>query len=147
MIRFLTLGFTVFAMAIGLSSTQAKARVACAFEIDIPGQLPEARIVYTLECLVVELHRVRQENARLKQRLEAAEALLTELPGEFSNIDGVITEDPDRAIGTAKFGLSARSTGGASALPIDERALFEICGASGGCAVSIAFRQIGLFND
>lgn len=141
------LACTICALALGLSAHQASARVACAFEIDIPGQLPESRIVYTLECLVIELHTLRQENAALKQRLEEAEALLTELPGEFSNIDGVVTEDPERAIGTARFLLNARASGGPNALPIDERALFEVCGASGGCAVSVAFRQIGLFND
>ena len=126
---------------------EASARVACDFEVEGAASLPDAVIVRTLRCLVIELNRVRRENTDLRTRLEEVEGLLTELPAEFSNINGEVTEDPERAIGTATFLLSARSTGGANALPIDERALFEVCGASGGCAVSLAFRQIGLFND
>ena len=42
--------------------------------------------------------------------------------------------------------LSARTTGGANALPIDQSVLEEMCSRTGGCAVSIAFRQLGLFD-
>ncbi len=117
----------------------------CQFQVET-SVMPEAQRVRILRCLVNELARVRRENAELKRRMSVIEALLVELPAEYANVDGVITEEEGRAIGRASFLLSARSTGGASALPVDQRVIAEVCGKSGGCAVSVTFRQIGLFN-
>ncbi len=135
----------VFCLTV-LSSVPAAA-VNCDFKVEGAAALPDAVVVRTLRCLVVEINRVRQENAALKRRLDVVEGLLTELPAAYLNVNGEITEEPGRAIGTATFVLSARSTGGPNFLPVEQPVLEEVCGASGGCAVSIAFRQIGLFND
>lgn len=117
----------------------------CQFRVET-SVMPEAQRVRILRCLVNELARVRRENAELKRRMSEIEALLVELPAEYANVDGVVSHAEGRAIGRASFLLSARSTGGASALPLDQRVLAEVCGKSGGCAVSVVFRQISLFN-
>ena len=132
---FLTLSF-------GASPAMAQ---ACNFKVDT-AVMSERLRVDILRCLVNELAAVRRENDLLKRRLRDIEALMTELPAAYSNEDGVVTEVPGRAIGRASFVLSARSTGGANAMPVDQRVLDEVCGRSGGCAVSIAFRQISLFD-
>ncbi len=119
----------------------------CNFRVEGIRALPDAVVLRTLRCLVIELDRVQRENAALKRRLGEIESLLNELPAAFSNVDGVITEVPGRAIGTATFVLNARATGGANALPVTQRVLDEVCGTKGGCALSLVFRQIGLFND
>lgn len=101
----------------------------------------------TLRCLVNRLDRVQRENADLRKRLSEVEALLGELPSTFANIDGVITREEGRAIGRASFILSARSTGGANALPLDQDVLEELCARDGGCALSVGFRSISLFGN
>ena len=142
------LGLAVLIVSLGHPSPGvAQERLACDFKVEGVAALPDAVVLRTLRCLVVELNRVRRENAELRQRLGDVDGLLTELPAAFVNDNGQVTEEVGRAIGTATFRLSARSTGGPNTLPVDQRVLEEVCGASGGCAVSVAFRQIGLFND
>lgn len=119
----------------------------CDFRVKSITGLEDATTLGVLRCLVTQLDRLQRENAALKRRVAEIEGLLGQLPAAYSNIDGVITQEQGRKIGKASFVLSARSTGGANALPVDQAVLEEVCGAKGGCAVSVAFRQIGLFND
>ena len=133
-------------LLIGTGATAAQAD-DCDFRVQGVLPLPDAVVLRTMRCLVAELARVKRENAELRRRLSAVENLLTELPAPYSSVDGVVTETPGRAIGTASFLLSARTTGGANALQLDQRVLDEVCGTKGGCAVMLAFRQTGLTND
>ncbi|MEO0918108.1 MAG: hypothetical protein AAFY31_14150 [Pseudomonadota bacterium] len=119
----------------------------CKFDIHSTVGLPDTVVLRTLRCLVSELDRVKRENAKLKRRLQDIEGQVQAVPAPFSNIDGTVTEDPERAVGTATFIVSARSTGGASSLPIDQRALADLCGVKGGCSLSITFRQLSLFDE
>jgi hypothetical protein len=118
----------------------------CNFRMQGLVGLDEATVLRTLRCLVTELDKLQRENAALKKRLAEVEGVIKELPAPYSNVEGKVTEEPGRAIGKASFTISARSSGGASALPIEQRVLEEVCGKSGGCSVSVAFRQISLFD-
>lgn len=120
---------------------------SCSFETRGAAALDDFDVLRTLRCLVNAVDRLESENAALKRRLEEVESVMTELPAEYSNIDGEVTREDGRAVGTARFLLSARSTGGANALPIDQAVLEEVCSASGGCSVSLEFRELSLFDS
>lgn len=119
---------------------------ACDFQVDAITPLPDRVVLRVLRCLVRELDTVRRENAALRRDISELRALMAQLPADYANSDGVVTEEPGRAIGRASFVLSARMTGGASVMPVEQRVLEEVCGRSGGCSVTLAFRQISLLD-
>lgn len=131
----------LLAVAPGAATAQA-----CNFEVDSFTALPDRVVLGVLRCLVRELDNVRRENAALRRDIEELKALMTQLPANYSNVDGVVTEEVGRAIGRASFVLTARTTGGASVMPLEQRVLDEVCGKSGGCSVTLAFRKISLFD-
>lgn len=118
----------------------------CDFEVGFHG-IDDRAILQTFRCLNTEILRLKRDRARLERRLAEFERLTEEIPAEFINLDGEITEDPGRPIRRARFRLTPPSTGRAGALPIDQRVLEELCGASGGCLLSLTFREFGLRSD
>ncbi len=125
---------------------QASTASNCNFQIRGAAALDDFDVLRTLRCLVRELDKLQRENAALKRRLDEIESKMTELPAAYSNVDGEVTREEGRAIGRASFVLSARSTGGANAMAIDQAVLEEVCGRRGGCAVTLGFRQLSLFD-
>jgi hypothetical protein len=99
-----------------------------------------------LRCLNNRITDLHKTNNQLQRRIAKLEAVAGNLPTAWSNEDGVITEEPGRPIGNASFLLSARSTGGANSLAIEQRVLEEVCGTSGGCTLTIAMNQLSLFD-
>ena len=110
------------------------------------GGISDLEMLQVLRCLNNEVVKLRRDQTRLEQRLQEYDRLLSQMPAEYSNADGQVTEEPGRAIGRASFVLTARATGSASALQIEQRVLEEVCGKSGGCALSLTFRQFSMFD-
>ena len=109
-------------------------------------EVDQAGIRKNIACLNDSINALIRENTRLKKRVKALENLVGALPAPWSNVDGVITADPDRPIGSATFLLSSRSTGGASALAIDQEVMEGLCNTGGGCTLVVSFKQLSLFN-
>ena len=99
-----------------------------------------------MRCLISSVNALIRENKRLKARITTLEGLVGELPAPWSNVDGVITQDSDRPIGSATLLLSSRSTGGASALAIDQDVMEGLCDKSGGCTLVVSYKQVSVFN-
>ncbi len=123
------------------------ARADCKLEVTPPGDFSARQMLNFSRCINRELNRLRRENAKLEERIAELELIAAQMPAAYSNIDGVVEEEPGRAIGRASFVVSARVSGGSSSLPIDQRVLTEVCGESGGCQLSLVFRQFRLFED
>ena len=137
----------LFACCLTCFSPQALSAATCDFRTRGIAVLDDFDIARTLRCLVIELDKVKRENAALKRQLDKIADVLTEIPADFSNVDAVVSRVEGRAVGRASFVLSARSTGGPNALPIDQAVLEEVCGRNGGCAVLLGFRRSGLFDN
>lgn len=117
----------------------------CTFDLNRL-QIDASEIYKSLRCLVTSVNRLERENARLKNRVAALENVARQIPVPWANIDGVITQTPDRPIASASFLLTSRSTGGANALAIDQQVLEELCDKIGGCTLTIALKAFGLFE-
>lgn len=116
----------------------------CDYEVGF--YVDDVELLRTLRCLNTEIERLKRNQAVLDRKLKSFERLMAELPTDYANRDGVVTEEPGRPIGRASFLLTARATGSASVLPIEQRVLEEVCGKAGGCTLSITFRQFSIFD-
>lgn len=121
------------------------AEAQCPFDVNYGG-IGDDQIIKTFRCLNAEIARLKRDQARLEARVKEFDRLMTQLPAEYVNADGKVTEEPGRAIGRASIKLTARATGSASVLPVDQRVLEEVCGKAGGCSLSVIFRQFSLFD-
>ncbi|MEO9826569.1 MAG: hypothetical protein ABJF50_19375 [Paracoccaceae bacterium] len=126
------------------TATPASAR-DCSFDLNRL-QIDASEIYKSLRCLVTAVNRLERENARLKTRVAALEDVARQIPVPWANIDGVISQTPDRPIEAASFLLTSRSTGGANALEIDQDVLEELCDKIGGCTMTIALKAFNLFE-
>jgi hypothetical protein len=140
----LTSGLLVF-VSLALLAAPRAAGAQCAIGLNLGG-IRDTEVIETLRCMNSEIARLKRDQARLEQRLKELERLETRFPEDYANVDGKVTEEPGRAIGRASFVLTARSTGSASVLPVEQRVLEEVCGKSGGCSLSVIFRQFSLFD-
>ena len=136
----------LFACCLTCFSPQALSAATCDFRTRGLAVLDDFDIARTLRCLVIELDKLKRENAALRRRLDQMDDILVEVPADYSNVDGIVSREEGRAIGRASFVLSARSTGGPNALPVDQTVLEEVCGRNGGCSVLLGFRRTSLFD-
>ena len=135
------------ALLLGGFGTQSGAQVRnCQLELTSQHYSDGEAMQGFLRCLNNRITDLHKANNQLKRRIAKLEAVAGELPTAWSNENGVIKEEPGRPIGSADFLLTARTTGGASSLAIEQRVLEELCSASGGCSVTIAKNQLSLFN-
>ncbi|MEM9426547.1 MAG: hypothetical protein AAGA06_07575 [Pseudomonadota bacterium] len=139
----------IFALGLVLSSV-AFSTPAAASDCTLRNRhllIDEGALFRFLRCLTGEVNALRRENQALKRRVAALEEIAGEVPATFSNFDGQITRVEGRVIARASFVLSARSTGGPSALPLDQDVVETLCARDGGCSVTVGFRQMSLFGN
>ncbi len=123
------------------------AQAACSLELGPSGYIYERGLQDFVRCMNREMTALRRENARLRQRMDTLEAIAAEIPADYRNVDGKIEAVPGRAIGRASFTLNARLTGGAAALALDQHVLEALCGKSGGCLMTLGFRETGILGN
>ena len=137
----------VFVLFLTLWGTAADAQVrTCRLEINSQYDSDSQVMQKFLRCLNSRISDLQNANKRLQRRIAALEGLVGELPAPWSNVNGVITQEPDRPIGSATFLLSSRSTGGANALAIDQDVMEGLCDQSGGCTLVVTYKQLSVFN-
>lgn len=137
------------ALTLGLAGLFASSAPAVARDCSIDlnrFHMDVSEIYKGLRCLVSSVNDLQRENARLKNRVATLEGVASQIPVPWSNIDGVITQAPDRPIARASFLLTSRSTGGANALPIDQAVVEELCDKIGGCTLTIGWKEKKLFE-
>lgn len=127
-----------------VSAAPAQAR-DCTFDLNRL-QIDASEIYKSLRCLVTSVNRLERENERLKNRVAVLEEGARQIPVPWANLDGVISQTPNRPIASAAFRLTSRSTGGANALAIDQDVLEELCDKIGGCTLTISLKAFELFE-
>ncbi|MCP5074539.1 MAG: hypothetical protein GY947_14780 [Rhodobacteraceae bacterium] len=95
-----------------------------------------------MKCLLNEIKDLKKRQKELEQIVPEYERLIAELPAPYLNDNRTITVEPGRRIGSAKFILDARLTGGVSSLPVEQSVLEQLCAAQQ-CRLSLIFRMIG----
>lgn len=121
-------------------SAPASARECPSVPANRSGEVP--REFYL--CLLAEIRDLQREQQRFRRTIAEFERALGEMPVDYRNEDGNVTVEPDRRIGKAILVLSARLTGGASSLEVDQAVLEELCSSRGGCEISIFFQAFGV---
>lgn len=91
-----------------------------------------------------EINDLKREQKRFRRVTAEFERVIGEIPVDYLNEDGKVTVEPNRRIGKAIFMLSARLTGGANSLKVDQEILEELCSRHGRCEISIFFQAIDI---
>ena len=107
---------------------------------------PAEVLVQRLEdCFNREIRRLERKIRTFERTLKAYEALIEAQPVPYVNRNSVIEVEDNRPIGSAKFILASRQTGGANSLALDPKVLGELCGASQ-CALTVRMRRLKLIG-
>jgi hypothetical protein len=94
------------------------------------------------ECVIAEISDLRQENARLQDKVEQLEKSLAGIPGEMKNVNGRVTRTGGDTLVRADFSLDGRARQAAIGLEVDQKALERLCGE--GCSFTLALTAVGL---
>jgi hypothetical protein len=97
-----------------------------------------------LSCALDEIADLKAEQRRMRSQIDKLQQQIGELPGEFQNDNGKISQPNGSAIGSAIFRLDARQGVSSSSLPLDQSVLEALCGKKGGCLISIFLEAEGL---
>ena len=97
-------------------------------------------------CLLAEIRDLKRKQAELERIVPEYKRLIAELPVPYVNDNGKVSVEEGRKIGSATFILTARQTGGASSLPVDQDVMEALCAGRHRCEISLILREIGLFS-
>jgi hypothetical protein len=96
-----------------------------------------------LRCLEDEVARLKRDQARQAEALEAQARALAAIPADYANTDGRVTEVPGRPVGRAVFVLSSRRGDADASLALDRGVIEALCSRPGGCAITLAHQALG----